>query len=54
MCSFVGEAPLEYSEHLVRLMHFIPGVRLFDVPYTPEILVQSGELLGKLDKIVMV
>ena len=42
------------SMHMVRLMHFIPGVMLYDVPNTPEILVQSGDQLGRIANTIKV
>ena len=42
------------TECLVRLMYYIPGIRLSEVPKTPEILTQAGEQLGKVTAIIKV
>lgn len=42
------------SEHVVRLLEFIPGKLFHEIPITNYLLFQSGEYLAKLNKALRV
>lgn len=42
------------SNYIVRLLTFVPGTLLRDVPYTKELLFELGELAGKFDNVLKV
>lgn len=43
--------PDSSAKFAVRLLYFVDGKTLYDVPYTPELLYQTGALVGKLSDV---
>ncbi|XP_013404836.2 hydroxylysine kinase [Lingula anatina] len=41
---------IPYDYYIVRLLLFVPGKILFQVPYTPSILFEAGMLCGEMNK----
>ncbi|CAH1796024.1 unnamed protein product [Owenia fusiformis] len=44
-----GDRP--FNRHTVRLLTFIPGETLFNVPYTPHLFHSAGVMLGRINKL---
>jgi Ser/Thr protein kinase RdoA (MazF antagonist) len=42
------------STYAVRLLKYIPGIPLYDIPYTPSILRECGAFLAKLTNALQV
>ena len=49
-----AEGEGSYGLHLVRLLTFVPGDIISQVPYTPDLLVQVGGCVAKLNRTLVV